>query len=130
MTEKCLALFVLVFLLAACAPPLHVNFFPGAGAFPPTSPASVDLLRSELLRPHEAFAEIRMDPPARMNRFEVERRLRERAAAIGADALIIEVDNVFRERVWVGPYRANRGPRDRRTVVRDHIIIALAIRYH
>lgn len=128
--KKTAVLFVLVFLLASCAPPLRVHFFPGARRYPPTSPSSVDILRSELLRPHEAFAEIRMDPPARMSRLDVERRLRERAADIGADALIIEVDNVYRERVWVGPYSAYRGPRVRRAVVRDRVIIAVAIRYH
>jgi hypothetical protein len=129
MMKKTVVLFVLVFLIAACAPPLRVYFFPGARHYPPTSPASVDLLRDEPRRPHEAFAEIRMDPQARMSRFEVERRLRERAAAIGADALVIEEDTVYRERVWAGPYRANRGRRVQRAVVRDHIIVAVAIRY-
>jgi hypothetical protein len=130
MMKKTAVLFVLVFLLAACAPPLRIYYFPGARHYPPMSPASVDLLRNEPSRPHEALAEIRMDPPARMSRFEVERRLREKAAAIGADALIIEVDTVYHERVWVGPYRAYRGRRVHRTVVRDHIIVAVAIRYH
>ena len=129
MMKKTVLLFVLVFLLASCVPPPRVYFFQGARHYPPTSPSSVDLLRLEPRRPHEAFAEIRFDPPAGLSRGEVEWRLRKSGAAIGADALIIEVDNVFRERVWVGPYRVNRGRRVHRTVVRDHVIIAVAIRY-
>jgi hypothetical protein len=129
MTKKYFALFILVLVVVSCAPPLHVYFFPGAHGYPPTSPASVDLLRYEPRRVHEAFAEIRYEPPARLSRFEVERRLRERAAAIGADALVIEVDNVYRERVWVGPYRVYRGRRVHRAVVRERVIIGIAIRY-
>jgi hypothetical protein len=64
-----------------------------------------------------------------MSRFEVDRRLREKGAAIGADALVVEVDTVFRELTWVGPYRPLRGPRVHRAVTRDHIIEAVAIRY-
>lgn len=130
MMKKTVVLFVLVFLLASCAPPLRVSYFRGARHFPPISPSSVDLLREEPRRPHEAFAEIRYDPPAGISRSEVDWKLREKGASIGADALIVEVDNVYRDRVWAGPYRANRGRRVQRAVVRDHIIIAVAIRYH
>ena len=42
-------------------------------------------------------------------------------------ALVIEIDTVYREQVWVGPYR---GRSVHRSVVRDHIIEAIAIRYH
>jgi len=130
MKKKLWLIFILALVIVSCAPPLRVNYFPGAPSYPPTSPGSVDLLRFEPRRPHEAFAEIRYDPPAGMNRSEVEWKLREKGATIGADALVIEVDTVYRERVWVGPYRVYRGRRLHRTVVRDHIIVAIAIRYH
>ena len=132
MMKKVFALFFLVLLLAACASPVRVYYFPGARHYPPTSPASVDLLRWEPQRPHEAFAELRYDPPRGYSRREVEWQLRERGAAIGADALVIRVDTVYRERVWVGPYRYSRNPHVNRAVavVRDHIIEAIAIRYH
>jgi hypothetical protein len=130
MMRKTTVLFALVFLLAACASPLRVYFFTNARHYPPTSPSSVDLLREEPHRPHEAFAEIRYDPPARISRSEVDWKLREKGAAIGADALVVEIDTVYRERVWVGPYRATRVRRARHAVVRDHIIVAVAIRYH
>ena len=128
MMRKTAALFVLVLLLAACAPPVRVQYFPGARRFPPTLPASVDLLRSDPRRAHVAFAAILYDPSAGMSRNQVERRLREKGAAIGADALVIEVDTIYREAVWVGSYRTDRG-RGRRRVVRDRVIEAIAIRY-
>ena len=129
MMKRTAILFVLVFILAACASPLRVNYFPGARPYPATRPASVDLLRWEPLRPHVAFASIRYNPPARLSRSQVEWELRERGAAIGADALVIEVDTIYREKVWVGPYRHDRDRRGRRRVVRDRIIEAVAIRY-
>jgi hypothetical protein len=129
MMKKTVVLSILVIWIVACAPPLRVYYFPGARHYPPTSPSRVDLLRHEPRRPHDAFAEIRMDPPARLSRFEVERRLIERAADIGADALIIEVDNIFRADVWVDPNRPYRGRPGRRDEVRDRIIVAIAIRY-
>lgn len=130
MTKKVFVLFFLVVVIVSCAPPVRVTYFPGARSYPPTLPGTVDLLRFEPRRPHDAFAVIRYNPPAGMLRSRVEWQLRERGASIGADALVIEVDTVFRERVWVGPYRPFRGRRVHRTVVRDHVIEAVAIRYH
>jgi hypothetical protein len=129
MMKKTVVLLALLFLIVSCAPPLRVSFFPGSRRYPPTSPSSVDLLREEPRRPHQAFAVIRYDPPFGMNRGAVDWRLREQGAAIGADALVVEVDTVYRERVWVGPYRPYRGRNVHRAVVRDHIIEAIAIRY-
>jgi hypothetical protein len=129
MMKRTAILFVLVLILAACASPLRVNYFPGAGRFPATRPASVDLLRWEPLRPHVAFASIRYNPPVRMSRGQVEWELRQRGASIGADALVIEVDTIYREKVWVGPYRQDRDRRGRRHVVRGRIIEAIAVRY-
>jgi hypothetical protein len=128
MMKRTILLFVLVFVIVSCAPPLmRIHYFPGAKHYQARPLASLDLLRSEPSRPHEALAEIRISPSARMSRQEVERQMRERAAAIGADALVIEVDNVYHERVWVGNYR---GSSVHRTVVRERIIMAVAIRYH
>lgn len=130
MGKKFWLIFVLALVIVSCAPALRVHYFPGAPDYPPTSPGSVDLLRFEPRRPHVAFAEIRYDPPEHASRGEVEWSLRNKGAAIGADALVIEVDTLYRDRVWVGPYRTNRGRRVRRAVNKDHIIVAIAIRYH
>jgi len=130
MKKNLLMIVLLAAFVASCAPALHVNYFPGARHYPPVTPGTVDLLRVEPRRPHEAFAEIRYDPPRSLSRQEVEWQLREKGAAIGADALVIEVDTVYREQVWAGPYRPYRGRRVHRTVTKDHVILAVAIRYH
>ena len=50
--------------------------------------------------------------PPRISRSEVDWKLRDKGAAIGADALVVEIDTVYRERVWVGPVpRLPRPPR-------------------
>lgn len=128
MKKKLFLVFVLALVMVFCSP-LRVHYFRGAPDFPRTSPGSVDLLRGEPRQPHVAFAEIRYDPSSRMSRGEVEWRLREKGAAIGADALVIEEDTLYRDRVWAGPYRDYRGRRPYRTAARDHVIVAIAIRY-
>jgi hypothetical protein len=123
MRAKALVVVLLAAMLVSCSP-VRVHMFPGAPHFRPTSPESVDLLRREPPRPHVAFAEIVYKPSARVGRHEVDWILRERAARIGAHAVIIEVDNVYRESVWVSPYRRLRNyPRHER------IIVGIAIRY-
>lgn len=123
MRSKAIVLVLLVAVLVSCSP-VRVRMFPGAPHFPSTSPQSVDLLRREPSRPHVAFAEIVYKPSPRVSRHEVDWVLRERAAHIGADALIIETDNVYRESVWISPYRRVRNyPRFER------VIVGIAIRY-
>lgn len=125
MLKKFVALFVLVLLTAACAPALRVHYFGGGPGYPPTAAESVDLLRAEPRHPYVAFAEIIYEPPRNMGRREVEWKLRRKGAAIGADALIIETDSVYRD----GVYRPNRVRRVRRDGVHDRGIVAVAIRY-
>jgi hypothetical protein len=123
MRSKAIVLVLLAALLICCSP-VRVRMFRGVGHFPPTSPQSVDLLRREPPRPHIAFAEIYYKPSPRVSRHEVDWVLRERAARIGADALIIEVDNIYRESVWISSYRRGQiYPRFERAIV------GVAIRY-
>jgi len=129
MKKRLLMLVILAAFIVSCAPALRVNYFPGHRVYPPTMPRSVDLLRAEPRRAHDAFAVIRYNPPQRLSRNEVEWKLREKGAAIGADALVIEVDTVFRESTWVGPYHPYRGRRVHRVITKERIIEALAIRY-
>jgi hypothetical protein len=123
MKSKAIVLILLAAVLISCSP-VRVHMFPGAHRFPPTSPQAVDLLRREPPRPHIAFAEVVYKPGRGDSRHEVDWILRERAARIGADALVIETDNVYRESVWSG-----RNNRSRRYPVRDYVIVGIAIRY-
>ena len=128
MLKKYTALFVLALLAAACAPALRVHYFSGAPGYPPTAPESVDLLRAEPRHPYVAFAEIIYDPPRHMGRREVEWKLRRKGAAIGADALIIETDSVYRDGEF-HPNRVRRARSNRRDGTIDRVIVAVAIRY-
>jgi hypothetical protein len=127
MNKKLVLLFVLASFMAACSPGLRVHYF--APDFPRTRPEAVDLLRGEPRRPHVAFAEIRYEPSLRASRYEVEWRLRSKGAHIGADALVIEVDTLYREGVWSGPNRSYPGRGAYRSGERDRVIVAIAIRY-
>ena len=128
MLKKLVALFILALFAVACAPALRVHYFAGASGYPPTDPSSVDLLRVEPRRPYVAFAEITYDPPQRMSRREVEWKLRRKGAAIGADALIIETDSVYRDGVY-RPNRIRRARSNRRDGTIGRVIVAVAIRY-
>ncbi|MNE83096.1 hypothetical protein D3C80_1798840 [compost metagenome] len=62
----------------------------------PTDPASVEVLRREPLRPHERLGEVIIDastdpaPPVD----EIEQRLREEAAKIGGEAVVVVFDRI------------------------------------
>ena len=62
--------------------------------FPPTTPASVQILRNESARPHQQLAEITVAAPSNTAgaASEVEEKLRTAAAGIGANAVVLVVD--------------------------------------
>jgi len=128
MKKKVWLIFVLALVIVSCAPALRVHYFGGKPGYPPTAAESVDLLRAEPRRPYVAFAEISYEPPRRMGRREVEWKLRSKGAAIGADALIIETDSVYRDGVF-HPNGVRRARSVRRDGTLDRVIVAVAIRY-
>jgi hypothetical protein len=87
-----------------------------------TDPAQIDLLRREPRRDHIRLGEVWIKPSWRMDRFYVESELREKAARMGADALVIVADRYFREGVV---YSYWHGPR----AVTERQIVGIAIRY-
>ncbi len=108
--------------VVSCYRPYGHRFYPDVPRFAPTHPAGVDLLRREPRREHIRLGEVWIRPDPRMDRFTVEGVLREKAARMGADALVIVADKFFREGVvfnyWRGPM-----------VVYDRHIVGIAIRY-
>ena len=124
MTKKALGLLVLAVLvvgLAACARPYGHRYYPDAPRFAPTHPSAVDLLRREPRRAHLRLGEVWLRPEPDMSRRYVERRLREEAARMGADALVVVVDRFYREPVWDRGYGRGR--------YSERQIIGIAIRY-
>lgn len=123
-TKRLSMLFLATLLLTAisCYRPYGYHFYPDAPRFAPTNPPAVDLLRREPRRDHIALGEVWIRPSYYMDRFYVEGLLREKAAAMGADALVIVRDRFFREGVV---YSYWRGPR----AVYERHIVGIAIRY-
>lgn len=125
MNKKLLSLMLIAGLAAAtvsCYRPYGYRFYPRTPQFAPTHPADVSLLRREPRRDHVQLGEVWIRPTPRMDRFYVEGVLREKAARMGADALVIVADRYFRDGVvfnyWHGP----------RPVYRRQIV-GIAIRY-
>ena len=98
------------------------HFYPRTPQFAPTYPNQVDLLRREPRRDHIRLGEVWIRPSWRMDRFYVEGVLREKAARMGADALVIVADRNFRDGVVFSYWR---GPR----TVYARQIVGIAIRY-
>lgn len=107
---------------AACYRPHGYRFYPGTPRFSPTHPADVDLLRREPRREHIRLGEVWIRPDFGMDRYDVEGILRENAARMGADALVIVADRFFREGVVFNYWR---GPRP----VYERHIVGIAIRF-
>ncbi len=106
----------------SCYRPYGYHFYPDRPRFEPTHPAEVDLLRREPRREHIRIGEVWIRPSRHMNRYDVEGILREKAAHLGADALVIVADRYTRGGV-VTSYR--HGPRR----VYRRQIVGIAIRY-
>ncbi len=102
-----MALVALTASLVSCYHPFGYRFYPGTPRFAPTNPANVELLRRDPKREHIRLGEVWIKPDPGMSRPYVEGMLREQAAAMGADAVVIVVDRVFREgtvfNYWTGP---------------------------
>jgi hypothetical protein len=102
-----MALLVLTAGLVSCYHPYGYRFYAGTPHFAPTNPANIELIRRDPKREHIRLGEVWIKPDPGMSRAYVEGTLREQAAAMGADAVVIVVDRVFREGVvynyWTGP---------------------------
>ncbi len=106
----------------SCYHPYGYRAYPDRPRMQPSYPEQVDLLRREPRRDHIQLGEVWIRPTWRMDRYYVEGILREKAAALGADALVIVADRFFRDGVvfsyWHGPRRVYRRQ-----------IVGIAIRY-
>jgi hypothetical protein len=90
--------------LAACS---YVNarsiHFVGRPDFPPTDPATVEILHRPPMRPHEVLGQVMIEPEGDPSQQEIEEKLREQTAAMGGSAAIIVHDRLQRVgSVWTG----------------------------
>ena len=117
-----LALVLLSASVISCYRSSGDHFYPNTPIFRPTDPSQVELLRREPRRDHIRLGEVWIRPTGRMDRFHVEGVLREKAARMGADALVIVADKYFQEGVVFSYWH---GPRP----VYERQIVGIAIRY-
>jgi hypothetical protein len=126
MNAKRLAIVLVAALAAAtavsCYRPYGYHLYPETPRFTPTHPDSVELLRREPRRDHIRLGEVWIRPSRYADRYYVEGVLREKAALMGADALVIVADRYFGGGAvydyWHGPRRIYRRQ-----------IVGIAIRY-
>ncbi len=107
---------------AACYHPYGSRRYADTPRLRPTDPGAVELLRREPRRDHLKIGEVWLRPDPGMSRRYVEGTLRTKAAAMGADALVIVQDRYFEDGVvyswWRGPMR-----------LYERQIVGVAIRY-
>jgi len=108
--------------LVSCYRPYGYSFYPDVPRFAPTDPMNVELLRRDPRRDHVRLGEVWIRPDRGMGRPYVEGILREKAAVMGADALVIVVDRFFREGIVYNYWRG-------RMVIYERHIVGVAIRY-
>lgn len=109
--------------ISSCRSYVGYDFYPGTPHFDRTHPDRVLLLRNRPRRNYIELGEVWIRPKPRMNRYFVENKLREKAARMGADALVITVDEYFRDRVAVRRYRQGT------MIYRERLIVGVAIHF-
>ena len=97
----------------------------GAPSYPPTNPADVRILRHEPQRPNVRLGHIVLRPEGDPPIADLERSIREGAAALGADAAVLVRDSTHRIGiVYEGPWWARSA-----YPVYGRVIVAVAIKY-
>jgi hypothetical protein len=102
---------------AACTTPVRIMPLVGASAYPPTDPASVMVMQTSPLRPHETLGHIVLEPENALSIEETERMLREAAAGMGAHAVVILAN--MKMEAGANSLQTSGG----------HVVSAVAIRY-
>ena len=114
--------------LVACTS-LDATTTPYAGAphYPPSDPASVQILRTKPTKPHDRLSEIIVDAsihPAPLGN-DVEQKLHQEAAKMGADAVVVVSDH----RQPMGAYVMGGYWDQSIETVTEHNVVAVAIKY-
>lgn len=98
----------------------------GAPKYPPSDPAQIQILRTEPTRPHVRLGEVRAEPSSgNMDVTRIEDALRQEAAKLGADAVVVVYDRTQVTGAFVS------GPWWGRSLqpIEGRIVIAVAIKY-
>jgi len=98
----------------------------GGPTFPPTEPATVEILRTEPTRPHVRLGEVRAEPSNEdVSAARIEEALRKEAAKLGANAAVVVYDHTQVTGAYV------TGPWYGRSIetIQGRVVVAVAIRY-
>lgn len=77
--------------------------FVGRPEFPPTDPATVDILHRPPMRPHDVLGQVMIEPEGDPSQDAIEEKLRAETAAMGGNAAVIVHDQLQRVgSVWTG----------------------------
>lgn len=115
-------------LLVSCASiDSHSTQYVGAPHPPPTDPPWVEILRTTPTRPHDRIGEVKVEastnpaPPVA----DVEKRFRQEAAKIGADAVVVVYDRIQPVGAYVsGPWWGGSV-----NTISGRVLIGVAIKY-
>ncbi|HYR36989.1 MAG TPA: hypothetical protein VEQ87_22070 [Burkholderiales bacterium] len=122
-----LALAALVWLAAACASiDAKTTQYVGAPRFAPSDAKTVQILRAEPTQPHDKLGEVMLEVPTEPGPpvEEIEQRLREEAATLGASAVVV----VFDRMQPVGAFVSGGWYTRTVDVVEERKIVGVAIR--
>ncbi len=119
-------LVIAALLLAGCASIYEqTHAYLGSPKYPPTDPAHVRILQAEPKQPKDRLGEIILGVDGSPSRDELEKRLRQGAARLGADAIFIVYDRTHIFPVvygdWWGPPTIMQGS--------QRNIVGVAIKY-
>jgi hypothetical protein len=97
----------------------------GGPRFPPTDPTRVEILRAEPTRAHVRLGEIFAEPSGQPTVAQYEQALREAAAKMGAEAVVVVYDQMqVLGTVVSGPWWAPSA-----SPIVGRVVVGLAIRY-
>ena len=127
---RCLAQFASVaglFLVTGCnTVSISSNQYVGVQAYPPSNPAQIQILRQAPVQPYVQLGEVRAEPASdSVSVQQIEAALRNAAAKMGANAVLIKYDRVEVTGAMV------IGPSYGRSVqqILGRVIVGVAIRY-
>ncbi|MFZ0827708.1 MAG: hypothetical protein WAO02_09830 [Verrucomicrobiia bacterium] len=116
-----------LFLVTGCnTVSINSNQYLGVPTYPPSDPAQIQILRKEPTRPHVQLGEVRAEPSSdTVGAQQIETSMRESAAKMGADAIVIVFDRTeVTGAMLTGPWYG----RSVQTIV-GRVIVGVAIKY-
>jgi hypothetical protein len=105
---------------------VNSNQYLGVQTYPPSDPAQIQILRKEPVRPHVQLGEVRAEPSSdSVSAQKIETSMRDAAAKMGADAIVIVYDRTEVTGAMV------TGPWYGRSVqqIMGRVVVGVAIKY-